>query len=359
MSRLFLKKNDLRKIPAHLAAISLLAMAQPVLATELSDLAESMSPGSFAKLETSGFRGGALLAPSGAANYITMFADSAEWDPINRTVNFIGASHSSPRATFIQYSDDTNSWTTLSHPVHDEIHGYDHNAINTRTGDFFHRPFNGPEIFQYSPSRNSWTEFNLPSSGYQITGALEYFPEMDRLVYVDSALGVWARDLQAGRWERLSNALPMGNYHTFMEYNPVHGVMLFGGGQGDKTVYKMDAAGNIERQGNAPVGLGVGTNESRISVDPISGDYIVLRSNQRMYSYDVINDDWTELSVQYPSGNPTDGTIEASITDYGVIMYIHYDYDKSAIYLYKHSPGTPQSNDPPLRPDPPEDLLAN
>ena len=132
----------------------------------------------------------------------------------------------------------------------------------------------------------------------------------------------------------------MGAYHNFIEYNPVHKVVIFGGGGNDRRVYKMDSGGSITRMGDAPVGLGVGTSESRVSVDPVSGDYIVVKPNRQMYAYNVVNDQWTTLGVTFPSGlSPTDGTIEASIDTYGVIMFIHYDYSNSAVYLYKHSTG--------------------
>ena len=309
-------------------------------ATALGDLANAMQPGTFVTLQTNGFSNGAILAPTGAGNYITMFGDSAEWDPSRKTVNFIGASHNNPLSTYVRYTDSTNSWTTISNPVPNEIHAYDHNAVNITTGDFFHRPYNSSTIHKFSPSNETWSQFALPGSNPQITGGLEFFPEMNSLVYVDTHIGVWTRHLGTGSWTQRSNPLPMGSYHTFIEYNPVHKVVIFGGGQNDKRVYKMDSGGSITRMGDAPVGLGVGTNESRVSVDPVSGDYIVLKSDRQMYAYNVVNDQWSNLGVTYPSGNPTDGTIEASINTYGVIMFIHYEFSNSAVYLYKHSTGS-------------------
>ena len=341
MMRLFRSRQAVWLVISSLIILSLNSFS-PTLAsgTVLGDLANSMQPGTFKTLQTNGFSNGAILAPSGPSNFITMFSDSAEWDPKYKTVHFIGASHDNSLTTYVRYADSTNSWATIPTPIpNGTLHGYDHNAVNTTTGDFFHRPFNNSTIHKFSPSNGTWSQFSLPESNFQITGGLEFFPEMNSLVYVDSHIGVWTRHLGTGSWTKRSNALPMGSYHTFIEYNPVHKVVIFGGGQNNKTVYKMDSGGSITRMGDAPVGLGVGTDESRVSVDPVSGDYIVLKSDRKMYAYNVVKDQWTTLGVTYPSGNPAWGTIEASIATYGVIMFIHYDFSNSAVYLYKHSSG--------------------
>jgi hypothetical protein len=59
-----------------------------------------------------------------------------------------------------------------------------------------------------------------------------------------------------------------------MEYNPVHRVMIWGGG-------------NI------------------VTVDPVSGDYLVFGSDGSFYAYDVNADRWTLRPGPVPFASPT------------------------------------------------------
>jgi fibronectin type III domain protein len=320
--------------------LSLLLIPTLSFATVMGDRANAMQPGTFVTLQTNGFSNGAILAPGGPTNFITQYADSAEWDPNRKKVHFLGQSHSNPIPTYVQYADSTNTWTVIANPITSTVaHAYDHNAVDTNTGDFYYYEYNSTTIRKWTASTQAWSSFSIPAGPRNITGGLEFFPEMNSLVFVEPLLGIWKYHIGTGVWTKISDPLPMGPYSIFLEYNPVHKVVIFGGGQNDRRVYKMDSGGSITRMGDAPVGLGVGDYESRISVDPVGGDYIVLKSNRQMYAYNVVNDKWTTLGVTYPSGDPTIGTIEASITTYGVIMFIHYDYSNSAVYLYKHSTG--------------------
>ena len=67
----------------------------------------------------------------------------------------------------------------------------------------------------------------------------------------------------------------MGVYQNFAEYNPVHKVMIFGGGNGSRDLYKMDNAGTITKMMNAPIDLGT-TWGSITTIDPMSGDFLIF-----------------------------------------------------------------------------------
>jgi hypothetical protein len=144
----------------------------------------------------------------------------------------------------------------------------------------------------------------------------------------------------------------MGIYHNFAEYNPVHKVVIFGGGNssaeipgGDKTLYKINANGAITRQKQAPIPLGI--HKTVITVDPVSGDYLVLAANRQFYKYDVVTDTWAQLSfptildpVQIDSTTIT-AVAATPVNNYGVVMLVKYSTSgNSGVFLYRHAAGT-------------------
>ena len=70
----------------------------------------------------------------------------------------------------------------------------------------------------------------------QVAGGLEWYPELDGLVFVDGheanhgdGLARWSRS--GNQWSRVPAAMNgINEYHNFAEYNPVHHVMWLGGG---------------------------------------------------------------------------------------------------------------------------------
>jgi len=142
----------------------------------------------------------------------------------------------------------------------------------------------------------------------------------------------------------------MGQYHNFIEYNPVHKLVIFGGGNGSSDVYRIDGAGKITKMRNAPIALGI--LKTIVAVDPVSGKYLVFTDDDRFYEYDVTSDTWARQQRSFPSLHISDGiqTVEAGITNYGVNMFVKYDYTQATVWLYKHTGGGVQS--------PPGDVLA-
>ena len=77
----------------------------------------------------------------------------------------------------------------------------------------------------------------------------------------------------------------MGVYHNIAEYSPVHKMVLFGGGNGSSDLYKLDAKGKVTTLKKTPIG--VGTMQSIVTLDPVSGDFLVFGKNGSFYVYDV------------------------------------------------------------------------
>jgi hypothetical protein len=342
----------------------LLFIPQLSFGTVLSDLASQMQPGTWAELTgMSGWNSGGVLNPldvSGCTtgDYITQFAEKAAWDPIGQRVMFVGQTHGNCYAgRFVIYSNSTNAWTqgpwmpgvcqsgTPTSPCFS--HAYDHNTADPATGDMYFRQAFTNQFFRFR--NGAWSSIPAPpaAANLQCCGVLEYFPDMHRVIFIDGDWGVWSFDPSSSAWTPLANTnganaipglpnLSMISYQNFGLYNPVKKVLLFGGGT---NLYKMSPTGTLTTLAAPPVTLEV--TASVISVDSVSGDYIVL-SGSTMYRYDVTTDTWSQVNTIVPStltalSGVGDGLIQAPITSYGVIMYIKYNYSSSKVYIYKHA----------------------
>src|SRR5690606_17389941 len=103
---------------------------------------------------------------------------------------------------------------------------------------------------------------DLPGSTYlSVDSALEYFPEMGRLVYAESGFKIlYVYNPSTNSWsDEISWATGTGSSGNFTEYDPVNGVLYFGGGVGDccrRDFYKLSSNGAVARLADAPVNLG-------------------------------------------------------------------------------------------------------
>lgn len=332
-----------RSVTLLLAA---LCLSHPILAEAKSELevqAARMKAGEWAEFKTNGFEKD-LLATRGS--FITNFSDDAAWNPRTQELYFLGAGRgnqpSGEQTRFIKYIAADNSWSVIKLPsaLYEIAHGYDHNAIDPATGAFYHRVYHTRQVHKYDPALRSWSVLPEWPSEYRIaiTGGLEYFPELGGLVYIsgsgegDRGYALLFKD---GKWSELAVRLSFGDYHTFSEYNPVHKVVVFGGGewfqQGEsREMYKVDAAGKVSRLKSAPLDLG--TNESIFTMDPASGKYLVVGKDSSFWEYDVKLDEWRKLTSSPPV--TVEGTMATPIANHGVVIFV--SYHESKIYLYKH-----------------------
>jgi hypothetical protein len=198
---------------------------------------------------------------------------------------------------------------------------------------------------------------------YQIAGALEWFPDRNELIFIDGDWGVWRWQPSTNQWTEIATTtgggnpalpkLPMRSYQNFSRYSPAAHAIWFGG---TTPIYKYDASGNFTTLKPAPFNLGI--QSSVISVDPVSGKYLILPEMgagvTQFWQYDLSTDTWLQLPNTVPTAlysGPSpfgvgDGLIVAPISTYGVLMYVKYNFGQSAIYLYKHAPSTPPTTSP-------------
>lgn len=345
--------------------LCLIGFANVSFATVLSDKAAQMQPGTWAQISTNNIS--SVLGANGASGMIFGYTEYIKWEPISRRLFFVGGDHND-QPKFVSYTESSNNWQTLTKEswmvagTGSAMHGYDHSGIDPATGAFYHRPYNSRNVYRYL--NGTWTA--LPAITGSIMGynsccaGVEYFPEMKGLIYVSIESGtngtviLW--DQTTNTWKRLASGLPMGDYHNFAEYNPVHKVVLFGGGNGNQNIYKLSASGQVTSLGLAPIGLGVQT--SIVTVDPATGEYLIFTSSQQFYKYDIVNNSWKQQSGTVPIwtssyGNSIHGVVATSISTYNVNLFVSCNSGANCtVNLYKNS-----SSSTPPPPPPPTDTI--
>jgi len=339
--------------------VLLLAGGQTALGSALSAAANALAPGSWTTLPTTGLNN-ALLTDGGAAG-ILAFCDEASWNAQTSQIRFWGAAEgfSNPiniRGKFIQYDEATNAWTTLTKPVPPFANGshcYDHTAINPANGIMYRREWASLDVYKYE--NNAWAYYTSVPGGMipgflQIADGFEYFPERGELILVNGGNGsnegsVVKYTIATNTWSLIASGLAMGPYHTIARYNPILKLIVFGGGDGSGVLYKYDRSGVITQVATCPVQVGI--THSIFTVDPITGQYLVLTQDTVFRIFNVVSNTWSVSSNNPPNGfwvvvnseGPAAAKIATPISNHGVVMFVVYNFDSSIVYLYKHASG--------------------
>jgi hypothetical protein len=323
---------------------------KPEAPTALGKLAATMKPGEWAELKTDNVV--EAHRAKGVSGAIFGYNEGAAWDPRSRQWLYCGGDHND-RTRFVTYSADTNAWKVMPEPEwvgNGTSHGYDHNAIDPARGVFYYRPFSSPIVRRYDIAQAKWSALpKLETSEYlACCVGVAWFPELEGLVFANGGGGkgsVFLFKEKDQKWTMLAKDLPMGVYHNFAEYSPVHKVMIFGGGNGSSDLYKLDASGKVTTQKKAPIGIG--TMQSIVTLDPVSGAFLVFGKEGSFYVYDVVSDTWKLQEGKVPIFEPTrvkDNKVwhvtATPVSNYGVTMFVKYyavDPPRGWVYLYKHS----------------------
>lgn len=329
--------------------ISILFLFPALLfSSELSKCVSLMKPRSFRPiinstgLETGIFRVGGNNEP------IFPFADNAAWDPVNEKILFIGAPHQIPWVWgFPVYDVAANNWRQGNRgPYFDPAsqiltHSYDNITSVYGTGRmYFYTPTPNTHP-QASTNAYCFNIYDVPTDSWSVEvipntmvrgafSALNYFPDKNGLVYVNGGL-VSFYDLGTGQW-RVIGERTMGGIHNIGEYDPVHHVMMIGGG--DAHLYLMDTLFNIRPIASAPVIVEV--SSALLTCDPVTGTFIVWKSGMdSLYGYDVETDRWSAI-VKSPVVNfEAAWAVATPVKEYGVIAFLtNYSWP---LLFYKHA----------------------
>jgi hypothetical protein len=330
-------------IVAGLVAGIFSGSARPEKATELGKLAASMKPGTWAELKTEGYTPELLQVQS---HHILEYTGAATWDPRSQQVLFVGQGHYSA-LRFISYDAKTNTWSKRPTPSWWKGdpesgkgpigHAYYNNAIDPTTGTFYLHQSATKLVHRYDVAKNEWT--TLPEITGASTGhgtAIAYFPERKGLLRV---LGGSADfySVEKDSWTRFPDKLAMGPYHNVAQYSAVHKVVLFGGGNNSRDLYKLDAEGKITPLKPAPFEIGI--NTAVVTVDPVSGDFLVLHKDDKFLSFNPVTDSWKDLGTTgmplQMKGSSFD-VVATPISSDGVTLFFTAQRKGLKVCLYKH-----------------------
>jgi hypothetical protein len=178
---------------------------------------------------------------------------------------------------------------------------------------------------------------------------LEYFPEIKSLVYASVESGEMGSlirfDIQANQWKRVGSGrdMMMGSHNHFAEYNPIHKVVIFGGPSADR-LYKVDADLTVSPIANGPFSMG--NRSAIVTVDPASGEYLVLRDANSFYAYDVPSDTWHKLPGNIPHlftfgyYDPINifACVATPLWDLGAVIFVKQKGGTAKVVVYKHKP---------------------
>ncbi|VAW42192.1 hypothetical protein MNBD_GAMMA01-1590 [hydrothermal vent metagenome] len=328
--------------------------------TALAMAASAMEPGDWITFTTENFDNGNILVTPDNGR-ITEFTTEAIWDPVARRVFIAGTAYGASgeygmiNQMWVQWSEATNAWTLLPQlPFYLGFHSYDHAALDSNTGDYYLRRVGSPQVRYYNPDIGNWGMLpDLPVNG-SCCNALEYFADIDALVFTAGATNGNTKIFQymksSSSWQQLAAGeyLPMGNYHDINEYSATHGVLFFGGGKAGgsasgRELYSLDGSGNVMRHTDAPVPAEYGANSAITVADPNTGNLLLFHHliTGKFYEHVFSNDTWVAHDLPEGISMVADGdlvAVAAPIPEYDVIMFIKAHAANSVIYLYKHQP---------------------
>jgi Fibronectin type III domain len=342
-----------RKLPWVTGVFMACLWAQLAFGSALSDLANSMQPGTWAKLTTN--NSSVIIKPNGGD--IFEYSNRGAWDPIHRQLYFCGASHhGSFYNDCVRYDEDTNSWASIGVPpgickdncpadntVINYYHGYDQNAFDTKRGVFYFRV--SAWLYQYNTNDATWSKTpNMPGNCGDPSGIaeiLEYFPDIDRIVYLSPycTTGAVYYNPDTNSWSEPPAALPNGGYSLQGAYSK-DGYLYGGcGSTAQNSLSRVDKNGNWQKVANTPA---ICLDAYSLLVgDPASGRLLFFPASGPIYELNSQGSTWsnTNISSQFPSGG---SAIIAPVSNHGVVIMAKTINSQTQVevWLYKHALST-------------------
>ncbi|MBI2449113.1 fibronectin type III domain-containing protein [Candidatus Pacearchaeota archaeon] len=320
----------------------------------LADCAASMQSGDWAELQTNNIN--PTLDADGSSGFLLGFAESIRWDPTSRKLFFVGADHGDS-THFVIYDELTNDWyrNDAGAPLPGGVnHGYDHMAVDPTRGYFYVRHgYTGTYLDRYHIASETWTATPSNSDNGCCNG-IDYFSELDGVLWY-GGMSLLLYKETTNQWTTLTTSAPAGTYNNFLESNPIHKVAIFGGGNGDRRLYKVNGSEQVSALSNASIDLG--TQDSMVTFDPIEGDYLVFANGRQFWRYNVVTDSWQNLTATaniparvWRDTDRVHGMVTGAIPTHGVIVVVTCDggspLPDCRVHLYKHAPSAPDTNPP-------------
>jgi hypothetical protein len=304
--------------------------------TELSKLATSMEPGTWAELKMEPSKGIWSAPKPSKGLHIGTWSDDGHWD--SRTGQFIYFGVRQTRK-LIAYSEEKNVWRNISFegkPDAPELnqqfgHQYSCNSLDPIRSLYY------TYSWSYNIREDTWSKLpdgNMGSSSM----CWEYFTAMDGLFTIGRKpiSGTFSYfSMQDKTWKSLG-VVPVHGYHSMARHNPFREEVLFAGGNDSRAVIIISKDGKIKQMKDFPLALEKFTVRSTtITVDPLSGRYLIMTPGNKFVEFDSEKNEYRMIDDFTKTPWPFykyDGTVTAFIPEYGVSMWV----DVMKVHLYKH-----------------------
>jgi hypothetical protein len=301
--------------------------------TELSKLAASMKPGTWAELKTD-MPKRLWSAPSRKGLHIGTWSDDAHWDSRTGQFLFFGVRQA---RKLVAYSEEKNEWRNIPFAGKKDApelgqrfgHQYSCNSLDPERSLYY------TYTWCYDIEKDSWSKLPPCTIGGK-SMTWEYFSAMDGLLSLarrpQGRLCFYGKEKKA--WRSLGDT-PLIGYHSMARHNPIRKEVMFAGGnRRGHVVVILDADGKTKRMKDCPVDLNI--NHDIITVDPVSGRYLIMGTKEKqLIEFDSgkneyrLADDFKK--TPYPFGRYSHPMV-AFIPEYGVTMWAD-----RRVHLYKHN----------------------
>jgi Big-like domain-containing protein/fibronectin type III domain protein len=333
--------------------------------TQLARAAAALTPGvwtEFTAAENSSWNGGAFLdLGSGytSTDSAVTWSDRGLWDPNGKAFYFWGGGHCGngdyggcgQSGEVLKYDDATNIWSVTFNGV---THTYETPTLNTSPGannNIYHRQFASHKVDVYKLSNQTLTtDFtNVPAGSSNCCNAMEYFPDRNSLITIDSDNGVFEYSFATSTWSGcLINTLSscgaprsaqICSAHTtaapWARYDIVNHRLLFGG---CTTAWALSSTLAITQLSSPPFSISSVDSGSPITYDPGTGKLISWDSSGNTHTFGGTS--WVNVGSS-PFSNPISGGLVCSaVSTYNVVMCFYVGKESipinsAKIYLYK------------------------
>lgn len=337
----------------------------------LATLAASMVPNSWAELVIPNADQVMGAGFNSARNRIVQ-ACSAPWDTVAKQIHFAGGDHMQIPTPYYVYDEATGVFEERisPRPAANQHHA-DSCCVDPATGDFYVRQNSTGIVSRYRGG--AWdnlppTPENLNNVTFQAlafwSGQLAGIGHQGAVILYSGnfhTLNIF--DVQSGSWLPKKTGMAPGAvngvYSTCAQYSAQHQCLVYGGGNGQPKLFKMDAAGTVTDLGACPsqrkpgeqmlIGQLHGAN---MNLHPVTGDILIFGRGE-LWNLNPSTGVWTDLTdiAQPPMATVVTSTaingvldphqpqrrcvVSASLPEHGAIAYFCAYYSKVVCWIWK------------------------
>lgn len=346
----------------------------------LGMLAASMPVGTWAELATNDISAALLSATNagGVGGNNIPYSNQMAWNRVTRQIQFVCSDHGAAYMPEITYDEATNKWSvTTATGISTGTHAYGHFQVRPDNGDRYTRHNGGgvaPEpAYRKRIGEGAWSQFTASPNTYtQIGVGSAWWPGSNTGATALSGMGAagcyiifeislgsaMAYDPIADAWTALSvpAVYPAGGdpYHTVAAYSRTFNCVVFGGGNGNRKLWRLNQDRSVTPLVDCPMNIGV--QGANLAADPVSGKFLVWGGGSDARKFLELDPTgggtFTTLGgtrqpppagthgVSDPSGGSggPDALVSCALPDHGVIAYVSASGASYAnVFLYKHA----------------------